>query len=481
MGRMRIDMNAFNLIDEPWLPVETVDGRHTRMGLRAAFTQAAMIHVLDLDFMPSRISVMRLLIAIRLAADRDRQTANDYLTAWHDRFDLFDPEHPFMQYPNLQPTSLESGRSLSYLLGMFAPNNQRAFTSSWGRSQTGNSILGVSETYRMAPDEAACWVLNAHMYASAGLSTGCIGDPNVKHGKRYGAPSGLLNAKNILLFEQDTLQDTLAMYATQYATNRSDMCAWERDEHTFGVSRPCLGVCDLLTWQARRVRLIPDDTGMIIGSVSTAGDETRDLPWQTDPMIPLRTITIDDTVKPYAVYPNLKRGETENPPLWSILADPKYAKPTVWEHTSRPLHVTSMTLIVNEKKTSLDRIQTDRMTVSRSDAESKRLLASGLDDVCYWLANRYADMIALGGFDSDKLRPKLVARGRRQTLQTINRLLTAEPDASMQRIANRLAHMMIDWRDQFPQRSRYRGADKYTDGAENILLTMLTQTSKETK
>jgi len=107
---------AFNLLDEPWLPVRLPDGRVCELGLLDVFARASAINTLAETAPTSLIAQYRLLLAIVHRAltraqghwkDRDRQrwhrgglpqeAIRDYLEHWRERFWLFHPEHPFMQ------------------------------------------------------------------------------------------------------------------------------------------------------------------------------------------------------------------------------------------------------------------------------------------------------------------------------------------------------------------------------------------------
>lgn len=107
---------AFNLLDEPWLPVQYLDGRTAEVGLLALFEQAAQIEGLAETAPPNLVALYRLLLAITHRAltrqlgrwtDRDRArwyaqglppgVVADYLAHWRDRFWLFHPDQPFMQ------------------------------------------------------------------------------------------------------------------------------------------------------------------------------------------------------------------------------------------------------------------------------------------------------------------------------------------------------------------------------------------------
>ncbi|MFD7923506.1 type I-E CRISPR-associated protein Cse1/CasA [Streptomyces sp. NPDC059740] len=126
---------GFDLRDEPWIPVRLLTGESVRLGLRQVFRQAHEIEDLELPVPPAAAGLMRILAAItaRIAAAGDdclddldvAENVKDWLdlrrrvlragrfdadvvNRYFDkdvlsgRFDLFDPERPFLQDPRLR-------------------------------------------------------------------------------------------------------------------------------------------------------------------------------------------------------------------------------------------------------------------------------------------------------------------------------------------------------------------------------------------
>lgn len=107
---------AFNLLDEPWLPVRMIDGEVRMLGMQELFARSGEIGALAETAPPSLIAQYRVLLAITHRAlvrafgrwkDADRlrwyreglplEAIHDYLEHWRERFWLFHPEYPFMQ------------------------------------------------------------------------------------------------------------------------------------------------------------------------------------------------------------------------------------------------------------------------------------------------------------------------------------------------------------------------------------------------
>ena len=109
-------LKAFNLLDEPWLPVRYADGRIAEVGLLQLFADAGQIVALAETSPPGLIALYRVLLAIThraLAREHDQWGKSDlarwhakglpvealhaYLEHWRERFYLFHPDWPFMQ------------------------------------------------------------------------------------------------------------------------------------------------------------------------------------------------------------------------------------------------------------------------------------------------------------------------------------------------------------------------------------------------
>lgn len=107
---------AFNLLDEPWLPVSWHSGATGDVGLRELFARSADIAGLAEPSPPVFIALHRLLLAMTHRAltlqfgrwtDADRarwyreglplQAFETYFDLWRERFWLFHPTQPFMQ------------------------------------------------------------------------------------------------------------------------------------------------------------------------------------------------------------------------------------------------------------------------------------------------------------------------------------------------------------------------------------------------
>jgi CRISPR system Cascade subunit CasA len=252
---------SFNLIEEPFIPCVTRDGRAVAYGLRDVLLKAHEIAELRDGSPLVTVALHRLLLAIlhrcyrgpknlaeRIAIrsdgcfDADRIRA--YFAKWADRFDLFHEKYPFFQrggYAQDQPSSVNR-----LVKELSRGNNAALFDHT-----TDDPPLALS------PEEAARAVITEQVFAySAGR--GKKGEPHTLDG-----PTGRAAAVFAL---GDTLFQTLWLNLTIYdsdekpvACDKDDGPIWERSPcPPYGDSETPRGYLDFLTWQSRTLRLHPD-------------------------------------------------------------------------------------------------------------------------------------------------------------------------------------------------------------------------------
>ncbi|MDR1535030.1 MAG: type I-E CRISPR-associated protein Cse1/CasA, partial [Planctomycetota bacterium] len=112
-------MQAFNLLDEPWITVCFPDGSRGGVGIREALLEAKKIRAIENTSPLVVVAIHRLLLAVLyralseempLSGEREDQilasgfpgnSLNGYFGKWSRRFYLFDDEFPFWQMPRL--------------------------------------------------------------------------------------------------------------------------------------------------------------------------------------------------------------------------------------------------------------------------------------------------------------------------------------------------------------------------------------------
>lgn len=293
----------FNLVDEPWIPVETRDGTTLLVSLGGVFDRSREIARIGGEVPTQSFAILGLASAIlrRVVVRRwDRapsarqseldqgpkawgveqweqveqdpdgtiEAVLDYLDAFRDRFDLRDAERPFYQVADLH-TSKGEYSGLEVLLAD-VPNGEPFFTT---RLREGNR--------RITWAEAARWLVHVQAFDPSGIRSGAVGDPRVNGGKGYPIGAGWAAQIGGLFVERDTLWNTLLTNLVPngvgglHFDGASDLPPWERPQLTEKEEAPGgrdpHGPVDLATWQSRRVRLVGDDDG-VVGVVLCQGD-----------------------------------------------------------------------------------------------------------------------------------------------------------------------------------------------------------------
>lgn len=260
---------SFNLIDEPWIRVRTLDGAVEERSLRATLAEAAGLRGLAGEIPTQDAALFRLLLAVILGATRPRHPRTDrekidlfrawwshgsvqmavldpYLERVRDRFDLLHPETPFYQTAGL--TTLTGKRTGLGKLIADLPANFPFFTT-----------RGAEEAESLSLGEAARWLVHCQAFDPSGIKTGAVGDDRVKGGKGYpfGYPAWAGNL-GLVTAEGRTLAETLLLNTPWFLSVEDDLPVWERPPPGPGADlmHPApRGPADLFTWPSRRLRL----------------------------------------------------------------------------------------------------------------------------------------------------------------------------------------------------------------------------------
>lgn len=202
----------------------------------------------------------------------------DYLDHFHDRFYLIDDKHPFYQVAGLEYTKKEPS-DISEIIADVPKPGKRRFTTRIQNDGDGITL-----------DEAARWLIFHQAYDLAGLKTPVKGSSHVVRGKVSPHGTGILGKQGCVYLEGNSLFQTLMLGfdldACMDGVMSGDLKAlapWERDctdpDMRIALASEPVSVVAALTWQSRRVRLVPnDDCTRIIGIISCYGD----IPWFAD-------------------------------------------------------------------------------------------------------------------------------------------------------------------------------------------------------
>lgn len=286
----------FDLIDEPWIPV-VCGGAVRLVSLREALHHAHEIEALAPPVATQIVALLRqVLLAVVIDAcgspvdegewgERWRTGTFDpavidaYLDAHGDRFDLFHPEQPFAQAGGLRTAKEETKPSSLLIPSEAGGNNVPLF-----------SCRTEAEAPELTPAEAVLWLLHVLCWDTAGIKTGVVGDAMVKNGKTTGNPTGPLGQLGVVIPVGRTLFETLMLNTPIRPDGRNpdDLPHWRGPvANPTWSQRPPQGLLDLLTWQSRRVLLIPEEgrEGPVVRRVIVAaGDRLA-----ADPDIELHT------------------------------------------------------------------------------------------------------------------------------------------------------------------------------------------------
>ncbi|MDT0433316.1 MULTISPECIES: type I-E CRISPR-associated protein Cse1/CasA [Streptomyces] len=294
----------FNLVTEPWVPVQRVDGTMAELSLLEVFAQADSLRRTVGDIPTQDLALLRLMLAIVHdaldgPADLEEWEAvwksrepfapvADYLADVADHFDLLHPERPFFQTPDLR-TSKGEIASLSRIVAD-VPSGSPLFAM---------RRPGVG---RLPFAEAARWLLHAHAFDTSGIKSAMQGDEKrSRAGKVYPLGVGSLGNLGGVFAEGATLRETLLLNLIAFEDayqgsghadqTRRDRPVWKQREpygpgvrgDEAGGPEP-MGLRDLYTWQSRRIRLCVEDdavTGVVLGY----GDQlSMAAPWRLEPM-----------------------------------------------------------------------------------------------------------------------------------------------------------------------------------------------------
>ena len=266
-------MDKFNLVEKPWIPcLMKITGEVELLNLFDTLARAHEVAEIS-DSSPLILaSLHRFLLAV-LHSKFKTESYEDWKNLWRkkhweakklqeyfdefkDRFNLFDDERPFYQYPTVKSSASGDEAKENLLTTLMqekaSGNNATLFDHSFEANQ---------ETF--PPEVAARYLIARQAFSFSG--TGCT------------YPFGFFNSTLVKGFSVfaigDNLFETLALnlvryprkrtfpYRTDDDGNKLDKPFWERDELIQATEKDSKGTSlhgylDYLTWQSRRIKLI---------------------------------------------------------------------------------------------------------------------------------------------------------------------------------------------------------------------------------
>ncbi|MDQ3129936.1 MAG: type I-E CRISPR-associated protein Cse1/CasA [Acidobacteriota bacterium] len=264
-------MDKFNLGKQPWIPCLMSDGTLKELSLFDTITQAQDIKEITDDSPLVIVSLHRLLLAILhrnfgpKSFDEwkslwqkgfwDEEKLKSYFDKWQHRFNLFDEERPFYQYPKVTKKGGVDSDNL--------PIETLMQEKATGANATlfDHSFKTLGESY--TPSIAARYLVARQSFSLAGG----VSSP-------FNLSNGLLVKGFSILAVGDNLFQTLALNLIVYYRNKPmpvedddgvslDKPFWEREtleeateSDKYGTTPR--GYLDYLTWQSRRIKLLPE-------------------------------------------------------------------------------------------------------------------------------------------------------------------------------------------------------------------------------
>ena len=331
--------SGFSLYYEPWIPVLYTSGEIQTVSLKQLFEDGYSIRKIHSGDATTDVAILGIVVVVLFRAVlkdpsehkdlegdpkswiRDVRSGNsdrlrfvfDYFERHQDRFNLFDPERPFMQVADLH-TSKGEIKPVSRLV--------LDSESEYFSMRAEKTLISLSYA------EAARYLVTVQAYDYSGIKSGAVGDPRVKGGKGYPLGVGWYGTTGKIIVHGENLIETL-LYCIDYEQLLNvekvkgkkrplalkDKPVWEHEDPDTAAPRaykngdptkykdePALatGMCEILTWQSRRVRLFPEN-GRVTGVLVSNGDKWFDRNTYTDPL---------------TAYRYSKNQSTQTRPVW---------------------------------------------------------------------------------------------------------------------------------------------------------------------
>lgn len=264
--------NSFNLLDKPWLSCIDDQNKLHQLNLIETITRAHHLKEIRANLPVVTGSLYLFLIAFVLnifKPDTDEHWESiwqkgrfsesmitSYAGQWKSRFDLFDLDHPFYQDPNFgsrekdiknltKGTTPEPKGISGFLLHLASGNNATLFD---------HSLDDQPIAYTAA--EAAQLLVMLQAYSLGGMSSASIGKDKYYKDSPFGRGILFLN-KGKNLFETLMLNLSARDFDPLKSMDNDQPC-WEKDDIFESERFAPHGMLDFLTWQSRRILLIPE-------------------------------------------------------------------------------------------------------------------------------------------------------------------------------------------------------------------------------
>lgn len=285
-------MSDFNLVEQAWVPVLDADGPR-EVSLREALVRAHEIRALTVEDPLETAAVLRqvLLPVVMQALEPWRSAARwrelwraprfptdeveEYLSGVSSRFDLFDEHEPFAQTPGLRTDRGEEKPASLLVAHVPTGNNAPLF-----------GVRTEADPVSLSPAQAARALLACLCWDTAAIKSGAQGDPRAAGGKTTGNHTGPCGQLGLIVPMGATLKETLLLNIVVGERAGRGQVPWGLPvPGPAWRTRLAAGPVEVMTWPARRVRLVSEiDEGgrtVVRRVVLCAGDRLDD----TDPEV----------------------------------------------------------------------------------------------------------------------------------------------------------------------------------------------------
>ncbi|WP_433574671.1 type I-E CRISPR-associated protein Cse1/CasA [Nocardia brasiliensis] len=287
---------VFDLTVEPWIPIVR-HGVPAELSLTDTLLDADDIELANTDPLEAVALLRHVLLPVYWRSQPPPRTGHEWRLRWtgaelrgsrelrsrylrehRARFELFGAE-PFGQVASLRTQRGAVKSAAVLVLSMPMGNNVPLFDA-----RTDDDPPALS------PGQAARALLTLQCWDTAGLKSAANDDPRASAGKTYGNPTGPLGQFGAVVPLGRNLAETLLLNTPVLpdGLNSADLPPWEKPPSTSQPgTRAAIGPIDLLTWQARRVRLFPsiepDGRTAVRHALVTRGDHLTEIPSEHEP------------------------------------------------------------------------------------------------------------------------------------------------------------------------------------------------------
>lgn len=270
---------SFNLLKHPWLPCIDEHNRLVSLNILDVIKKAHKLKEIqgDLSIVTGALNLF-LIVFIKNIIDLQNEDEWEalwnsgkfpqepflhYASQWETRFDLFDSDHPFYQDPHIGQRErdikkLAIGKSAEpkgisgILMHLASGNNATLFD---------HSLDDLPSWY--SPAEAAQLLIMWQAFSLCGMSSASISNDKFYKDSPFTRGIMFLNIGSNVF--QTLMLNTTSTDFDPLQSKGKDQPCWELDDPFLKERFDPEGMLDFLTWQSRRILLIPEKNDGEIG------------------------------------------------------------------------------------------------------------------------------------------------------------------------------------------------------------------------